>query len=121
MNFQDTRTEVNSSHLESKLFEEESAKVRGHDYMASLQLDGKHICSSGLFKVGFLLTTGECAWNIENGMTHEHKKATAVLGNNNLRDGQKIDILKIVLHPQFRINYPSRSNNYCDYGIAMVG
>ena len=63
--------------------------------MASLQLNGSHICSSSMFQKGFLISTGECAWHIGNGIQKRMQRATAVVGHFDLKKGQRINILKV--------------------------
>ena len=75
--------------------------------MASLQVNNFHICSSGLFRKGFLLTTGQCSRYIENYITFD--KATAVIGDLNLNKGQRVDLLKT--------KYCSK----CDYNDDDIG
>ena len=81
--------------------------------MASLQLNKEHICSSGIFQVGFLLTTGDCAWYIGKGIQKYRKRATAVLTGLNLKSGQRVDIFKVAYYPNFE-DYES------EFGIVMV-
>ena len=81
--------------------------------MASLQLNGSHICSSGIFQAGFLLTTCECACNIGIGIELEKRRATAVFANPNLKDGRRIDILKIAY-------YTTCENFDSETGVIMV-
>ena len=107
-------TEVNSSLLENKLLYGNLAEEGKHKYMASLQLNGKHICSSSMFQVGLLLTTGFCACEIGEGIQLKHEKATAVLSASNLKIGQRIDILKLGY-------YSSYYYYQFDIGIIKVG
>ena len=81
--------------------------------MASLQLNGIHICSSGLFQEGFLLTTGTCAYNILNSMTKKGQTGTALLGDSDLKKGQRVLILEI--------SYTSKKKlGIYDLGLVMV-
>ena len=89
--------------------------------MASLQIDGKHICSSAIFKWDLLLTTGVCAWHIGNAMKKESKKCTAVFGNSNLKNGQRVDILEVANHPRFMFDDYTNLNKHLDIGVVMVG
>ena len=114
------RTEANTSQLQSKIVSGLPSFNGEYKYMASLQLDGKHICSSGIIQEGFLLTTGECAWHIKDGMDFEKKKGTAVLGSSNLEEGQKIDIIKIAVNVRFLSGAPFTINKPYDFGIIMV-
>ena len=111
---------MNSSLPESRIVLSETAGQGEHKCMASLQLDGKHICGSGMFRKGLLLTTGECTWHIKNNLNRSTKKATAVLGNTNLKKGQRIDIIEAVHHPRFLIDDNKYLNNFCDFGIVRV-
>ena len=88
--------------------------------MGSLQLNGSHICSSCLYKEDILLTTGQCAWQIENGMKHKDQKATVVFSHPSWEFAQRIDIWRIAFHPRFRINNESRLHNYCDLAVIQV-
>ena len=82
--------------------------------MASLQLNGHHICSSSLFKKGFLLTAGECAryiaWRVKLGK----QKHTAVLGDRDLKAGQRVHVSKLA-HIDRSVSYQD------DIGMVMVG
>ena len=82
--------------------------------MASLQLNGSHVCSSSLFQKGFLLTTMQCALHIGYGIKQKRQKCTAVLGNTNLKNGEIILISKIAYYNNF-------GNDDVDIGIVMVG
>ena len=95
--------EVKSSRFESKVLNGELAKKGGHRYMASLQLNEKHICSSGIFQTGFLLTTGHCAFNMGQGIETSQKKGTAVLADLNLKNGQRIDIFKVAYFSSYEL------------------
>ena len=64
--------------------------------------------------MGFLLTTGDCACKIGKGIKKERQRATAVLANINLKDGQKINILKIAYYSSYH-RYES------EIGVIMVG
>ena len=88
--------------------------------MASLQLDNQHICSSGLFKKGFLLTTAACAWQIKSRMKRKGQTATAVLGDINLNKGKRTSILDAAFDSLFEITEQSCLNNLWDYGVVMV-
>ena len=72
-----------------------------HKYLASLQLNGKHICSSGLFKEGFLLTTSECASYIGHGIQKCNQSATAVFGDE--KTEQRINILKVAYFSTYKL------------------
>ena len=88
--------------------------------MASLQLDNVHSCSSSFFQRNFLLTTGECAFTIRRGMKVEKKNGTAVVGNLNLKYGQRVQILKIKYHCGFDTRLSISLDTYCDAGVIMV-
>ena len=120
LKFKGALTEVDSSQLESKIFNGKPASNGEYKYIASLQLDKQHICSSGLFKKGFLLTTAECSWRIENGMRHKGQTATAVLGDINLQKGKRVRILKAAYSEYFIIHDPLYLNNFRDLGVIMV-
>ena len=87
--------------------------------MASLQLDGKHICSSGIFHEGFLATTGQCAWNIKYGML-DYRKATAVLGESDLKKGQRVTIVKVTYDSRFEMSNERHRNSNFDLGVVKV-
>ena len=90
------------------------AKQDEQTCIASLQLNGDHICSSALFQEGFLLTAGVCASYMLDGMKKNNKTGTAVLGNSNLRKGQRVII--------FEILYTCKRENYDEsIGVVMVG
>ena len=64
--------------------------------------------------MGFLLTTVECAWHLGIAIKKNERRATVVFANPILKDGQRINILKIA--------YCFRYNNYeNDVGVIMVG
>ena len=114
------RTEANTSQLQSKIVSGLPSFDGEYRYMASLQLDGKHICSSSIIQEGFLLTTGECAYYIEKGMDFEKQKATAVLGSSNLQKGQRINIIEIAIKARYRIRSLTMLNGPYDFGFIMV-
>ena len=118
--FKGNRTEANSSQMESKIINGDPT-IREHKYMASLQLENVHICSSALIKEGFVVTTGECALFIETGKHQRGQKAIAVLGDSNLSKGQRVEIEKIAFHPRFKSCFPARLNNYWDLAVIKVG
>ena len=113
-------TEINSSHLRSKILNGDPSQTEEHKYTVSLQLDGSHICGSGLFQKGFLLTTALCAWYIGIGIQKEMKRATAVLGDVNLRKGQRIYILKVAYQCVCSFGSSCPIRDY-DIGVIMVG
>ena len=82
--------------------------------MASLQLNGYHVCSSVLFKQGFLLTAGDCSRYIARHMNQGKKKHTAVLGDRDLKAGQRVNVLKLA-HIDRSVSYQD------DIGMVMVG
>ena len=82
--------------------------------MASLQLDDKHICSSSMFKKGFLLTARICAWYIGKCIEQKHQKGTAVFGDLNSKNRQIILISKIAYHEQ------ALESIFDDYGIGVI-
>ena len=100
--------------MESKISNEKPSYREEYKYIASLQLNGFHICNSGMFREGFLLTTGDCAHNIGKGIQMKQQRATAVLANPNLKDGQRINILKIAY-------YSTYSTYEFEIGVIMVG
>ena len=110
---------MNSSNLEGRIFNGVLSQYEEHKYTVSLQLDGSHICGSGLFQKRFLITTASCAWHIGNGIQNKMKRATAVLGDVNLKKGQRIYILKLAYQTttSFHSTYPS--SDY-DIGVIMV-
>ena len=115
------RSGVNSSHFKSKIFNGNLAQEGEQNYMASLQLNGSHICSSGFYKKGFLITSALCAWHIGVGIQKEMKRATAVLGDVNLKNGQRVNILKIAYYTQWHVDKSNPPTNEYDSGVVMVG
>ena len=118
--FQGTRTEVISSQMGSKIFQGERVGSEKVKYMVSLQLNSSHVCSSGMFQRGFLLTTSMCAWYIGNSIEEKYQKATAVVGNLNLQNGQRVNILKLAY-----LSYNTSTISTCptkddDVGVVMV-
>ena len=103
---------INSSYLESKIIGGTSAREE-HTYVASLQLNGIHICASGLFQERFLLTIGPCASYMLDGINNKNKTGTAVLGNVNMRKGQRADILNILY-------ISHEANDERNVGVVMV-
>ena len=111
--FQGKRIEVKSSQLESKVLNGFIAEKGKHKYVASLQLNKYHVCSSTMIQLGFLLTTGYCAWYIGNGIKMELKRATAVFTHLSLKEGQRIYISKIAY-------YSAYGHHDHELGIVMV-
>ena len=81
--------------------------------MVSLQLEGSHICSSTLIQKGFLLTARDCARDIGIGIQQKLQKATAVIGDINLKTGQRVNIQKVAF-------YITRMNLKNEIGVIMV-
>ena len=67
-----------------------------------------------MIQLGFLLTTGYCAWYIGNGIERELKRATAVLTHLSLKEGQRIYISKIAY-------YAGHLFHDYELGVVMVG
>ena len=86
--FEGTHAKVNSSLFESKIFKGKPVREGEYTFVVSLQLNGVHICSSGIFQKGFLLTLRSCASYMLNCMNKKMKTATAVFGNSDLKKGQ---------------------------------
>ena len=106
--------------MQSKIFNGYPARQEEYKHVASLQLNDSHICSSGLFKERFLLTTGECAWYMGVGMKDNKEKGTAVFGDLDSKDGQRINIFKVAYHDEIKItNTMSMKYNY-EIGVVMV-
>ena len=109
--FEGTHAKVNSRLFESKIFKGKPAREGENTFVVSLQLNGVHICSSGFFQKGFLLTVRSCASYILNGMTKEMKTGTAVYGNLNLKKGQTALIQDI--------SFPLQSKYHAE-GVEIV-
>ena len=112
--FQGKRIEVKSFQLESKVLNGSIAKRGKHHYIASLQLNKYHVCSSTMIQLGFLLTTGYCAWYIGNGIKMKLKRATAVFTHLSLIEGHRIYISKVAYYSTYIIRE-------WELGIVMVG
>ena len=85
--------------------------------MASLQINRTHYCSAGMFKLGFLITTGTCVSGIEL----ERSNADVVMGNKDLNEGERYEIVKLTKDKNY--GYGKRVLNPKDYdvGVIMVG
>ena len=106
--------------MESKILNAHPEKHNEYKHVASLQLNDSHICSSGLFKERLLLTTGECAWYMGLGIKEHKQKGTAVFGDLDSNDGQRINIFKIAYFDGIKfINTMSVKYNY-EIGVVMV-
>ena len=106
--------------MESKIFNGHPARHEEYKHVASLQLNDFHICSSGLFKERFLLTTGECAWYMALGMKNKKEKGTAVFGALDLKDGQRINIFKVAYLDGAQFYDTMRLRNNYEIGVVMV-
>ena len=106
--------------MKSKIFNGYPAKHEEYKHVASLQLNGSHICSSGLFKERFLLTTGECAWYMGVGIKDRKEKGTAVFGALYLKDGQRINIFKVAYLDGSEFFDTMRVKNNYEIGVVMV-
>ena len=98
-------------YLESKIFEKDLEFEEEHTYIASLQLNDDHICSSVLFQEGFLLTTGPCAISMFNGIIKQNKTGNALFRNSNSRTWQKSEILRVAYLSEEKAE---------DYNIGVV-
>ena len=106
--------------MESKILNGYPAKHKEYKHAASLQLNDHHVCSSGLFKERFLLTTGECAWYMGVGMKDRKEKGTAVFGDLDSKDVQRINIFKVAYLDGIKfINTMTMKYNY-EIGVIMV-
>ena len=106
--------------MESKILNGYYSKRAQHKYMASLQLNGSHICSSGMFQKGFLLTIGSCAWSIGHSVKKKLHKATAVLGDSSLQKGQRVNILKIAYMAISELHDAMPLKSDYESGVIMV-
>ena len=109
-----------NSHLGGRIFNGELPHDEEYKYTVSLQLDGSHVCGSGLFQKGFLITTASCASYIGIGIQKKMKRATAVLGDVNLKKGQRIYILKLAYQTTTAFGSICGISDY-DVGVIMVG
>ena len=114
--FQGTCIGINSFQLQSKLINAEAKEDGKHLYMASLQKNDMHICSSGIFRKGFLISTAHCAGLIEYAI-NTNESVSAVLGHDNLDKGMRYDILGVKLHQKYLNGV--KFYNY-DIGVVMV-
>ena len=104
----------------SKILNAYPEKHIKYNHVASLQLNDSHICSSGLFKERLLLTTGECAWYMGVGMKDNKEKGTAVFGDLDSKDGQRINIFKVAYLDEIKfINTMNMKYNY-EIGVVLV-
>ena len=113
------------SQLESKIYNGKDAQEGTHEYMASLQLEGHHICSSGIIADNLLISSGQCVEYIESKIKHTAKLAWALLGHVELNKGERYDIQNLMYHPSYiHVHYltkvKTRDYDY-DVGIVMVG
>ena len=106
--------------MKSKILLGETIEGGAHKYMASLQLNGSHICGSSMFQRKFLITTALCAWFIGKSIEKKKEKATAVLGNSNLLRGQRVFICKIAYLTSFGMSISTRPFDDYDIGVVMV-
>ena len=79
-----------------------------------------HICCAGMFKPGFLISSGQCLAEIMRKLRNTSREASAVLGNKYLENGKRCDILRLMLHPYFDILQKKESNWNFDVGVVMV-
>ena len=109
--FEGTHATANSSFFESKIFKGQPAGEGEYTFLVSLQLNGVHICSSGIFQKGFLLTLRSCASYMLNCMNKQMKTATAVFGNSDLKKKQTALIKEI--------SFPLRGG-YSAEGVEVI-
>ena len=74
-----------------------------------------------MFQEGYLLTSGECAWYIEYGMKHKYQDGTAVIGDLNLKEGKRIQILGVEYDHRFCISKLEHWNKQHNLGVVKVG
>ena len=93
------RTEVNSSHLESKIKGGYPSMNQKDEYsfIASLQINNSHICCGGMFQLGFLVTAAECAIEIQK----EQQEAYAVIGYFELTKGDRLHIQGLTTYKSY--------------------
>ncbi|XP_018584004.1 granzyme B-like [Scleropages formosus] len=85
------------------------AKPHSRPYMASLQIDGSHLCGGFLIRKDFILTSAHCS--------HRCKEIKVVLGAHNIRRKealiQKIPVKKCYKHNLYKIAI-------YDYDIMLI-
>ena len=108
---------VNSSLLGSKIISGiESTKVKKNYFMASLQINRTHFCCAGMFKPGFLISTGTCVEGIER----ELPNADVVIGHYDLDKGHRQVILGLEKHQYYNSTCRNRKPVNSDIGVIMV-
>ena len=98
--FKGTHEKVNSPLFESKICKGKPAGEGEYTFVVSLQLNGVHICSSGFFQKGFLLTLRSCASYMLNCINKKMKTGTALFGDSDLKKGQKA-LIKDISFPLY--------------------
>ena len=105
------------SQLSSKIIGGEDSSEAEALYTASLQVNEVHICCAGMFKPGFLISSGQCVAEIKNELKNISRRGSAVLGDKYLEKGKRCDILGLKLHPYF--DTLKQISNF-DVGVVMV-
>ena len=89
--------------------------------MGSLQVNEVHICSAGMFKLGFLISSAQCVNLIKYRIEQQLEHGSAVLGHNCLEMGLRFDILDLILHSKYNVSKKTKLIWNFDIGIVMVG
>ena len=74
------RTEVNSSQLMSKISNGNIGRTEVHLYMASLQINRNHICSTTMFQPNFFISSATCVCHLYNAFSTS-QEISIVLGH----------------------------------------
>ena len=92
--------------------------------MASVQLNSRHICTSGIIFEDLLITAAQCTCYIEEKMA-KSQHGSAVLGHVDLNKGDRYDIQDVKHHENYSCkNMGIRRNKekmHYDVGIILVG
>ena len=90
--------ESNSSQLESKILNGLlPINPSNQLFMASLQINHIHMCSAGMFQLGFLITAAPCVSEIQK----EQAAADVVMGSYDLDKGERLRILDLAIYRRF--------------------
>ena len=113
-------TVYNASLLDSKIINGNLANETELPYMASLQIEGKHICGGCLISEEHVLSSAQCIIHILKYGGHNFINATVVIGVTDLSKNGIIHTIRYVHHFHYTRNNEFIVEEAYDVGLILV-